>query len=457
MTSGIGTGEMREKFRLERRSRGKAMWERLERIWQLRRDLISDGYDEAMDRIGEELPLVVREYESGRACSTWTVPPKWSCQEARLETLAGEVLFSDGDHPLHVVSYSAPFDGVVSREELFRHLHVHPVLENAVPFVFRYYKREWGLCCTRQQKEALKEEHYRVVIRSEFTDGCLKTGEAEAGGGPATVVLCAHLCHPGMANDDASGVAVAVEAIRFLQEVEGLHLRYLLLLLPETMGSLAWLTDPSVDRSQLWGGVFLEMLGLDLPLSWQATLEGTTELDLALRKAVLEEDARGWGDRFGRVIGNDERQFNAPGFEIPMASLSRILPKGVEGRPYPTYHSHLDRIEDCRVEALEGALAAVIGWIERLENGVYPVPEFSGEVFFQGTNLGEKLLGNLADRLAFTEAMYWMNGQRSLDWIADKTGQSIEFVTEVAGQLAEEGLVRLESVGEASRRMIGKR
>lgn len=453
----MSRGAMMEKFREEREWRGRAMWKRLEHIWELRRDLISDGYDEALKRIGEEVPLVVRNYASGRKCSTWRVPPKWSCGEARLETVSGEVIFSDRDHPLHVVSYSAPFEGVVSREELFRHLHVHPVLENAVPFVFRYYTRDWGLCCTQRQKEELREDHYRVVIRSEFEDGCLKTGEVGAGGGPGTVVLCAHLCHPAMANDDATGVAVAVEAIRFLREVEGLNLRYLLLLLPETMGSLAWLTDPSVDRSELWGGVFLEMLGLDLPLSWQATLEGTTELDVALREAVLEEDAKGWGDRFGRVIGNDERQFNAPGFEIPMVSLSRVLPKGVAGRPYPTYHSHLDRIEDCQVESLEGALAAVLGWVDRLESGVYPVPEFSGEVFFQGTKLGEKLLGNLGQRLNFTEVMYWMNGQHSLDWIADKTGQSIDFVREVAGQLAGEGLVRLESVGEASRRILGKR
>ena len=53
------------------------------------------------------------------------------------------------DHPLHVVSYSLPFEGMVTREELLQHLHVHPRLPEAIPFVFKYYDRDWGLCASQ--------------------------------------------------------------------------------------------------------------------------------------------------------------------------------------------------------------------------------------------------------------------------------------------------------------------
>ena len=55
----------------------------------------------------------------GTHCWTWIIPEKWTCHEACLETLEGKKLISYDDHPLHVVYYSLPFEGVVSREELF--------------------------------------------------------------------------------------------------------------------------------------------------------------------------------------------------------------------------------------------------------------------------------------------------------------------------------------------------
>ncbi|HEX7975841.1 MAG TPA: DUF4910 domain-containing protein, partial [Anaerolineales bacterium] len=186
-------------------------------IWFWKRDIVSEGFDRALYRLAEEIPLAIHEYPSGEPCWTWRVPEKWTCHAAYLETLEGRRLIDYANHPLHAVSYSLPFEGVVSREELLRHLHVHPRLPEAIPFVFKYYERDWGLCCSQALRDSLVEEHYRVVIRASFEPGALKVGEIVIPGeSEQTFVLVAHLCHPAMVNDDLTGVVVGLEAARHL-------------------------------------------------------------------------------------------------------------------------------------------------------------------------------------------------------------------------------------------------
>ncbi len=128
-----------------------SMFELIQELWPLQRNLVSDDYDRALLRLKAEIEavpggrMIIHEYPTGEPCWTWKVPEKWTCSEAYLETLDGRRLIDFTGQPLHVVSYSLPFEGVVSREELLRHLHVHPRLPEAVPFVFKYYQRDWGL------------------------------------------------------------------------------------------------------------------------------------------------------------------------------------------------------------------------------------------------------------------------------------------------------------------------
>ncbi len=125
----------------------------IDSLWRLPRDIVSNGYDAALRALATQLPMTIHEYPTGMEAWTWVVPEKWTCHEAYLETLDGRRLFSYADHPLHVVSYSLPFEGVVSREELLAHLHAHPRIPDAVPFIFKYYERDWGLCCSQLQRE----------------------------------------------------------------------------------------------------------------------------------------------------------------------------------------------------------------------------------------------------------------------------------------------------------------
>ncbi len=426
-----------------------SMGEMIDALWRLPRDIISDGYDCALRELAKQIPMTIHEYPSGTECSTWIVPEKWTCQEAWLETLEGRRLFSYNDHPLHVVSYSLPFEGEVSQEELLNHLHVHPRLSDAIPFVFKYYERDWGLCCSRRLRESLTDERYRVRIRSDFSYGTLKVGEVIAKGkSDTTVVLCAHLCHPHMANDDLSGVVTGIDVIRRLLSQQDLKYTYRFLILPETIGSIAYLAHHAHLVPQMAGGLFLEMLGLGNPAALQLSLAGNTEIDRCFAAALKENDPYGWVGHYREVIGNDERQFNSPGYRVPMLSLARVLPPNSPSWPYPECHSSHDTPEIVSIKQLENARDLVLKMIQTFEANVTPKNQFQGELFCSRFGIRIDGYANPEGDRALFRILDLIDGTRSICDIAEQCGTSFSAVKGVIDELLRHEVVTIKNIGE---------
>jgi aminopeptidase-like protein/aminoglycoside N3'-acetyltransferase len=396
-------------------SANASMDELIAALWRLPRDIVSDGYDTALQALSSQVPMTIHKYPTGTECWTWLVPEKWTCHEAFLETMDGRRLFSYQDNPLHVVSYSLPINRVVSRENLFRHLHVHPELPEAIPFIFKYYERDWGLCCSQKLKRSMTEDHYRVVIDSNSSYGNLKVGEIVARGSSAeTFVLCAHLCHPAMVNDDLSGVVVGLKVMQELLQRSDLHYTYRFLILPETIGSVAYLSHNEQLIPQMMGGLFLEMLGLNQPHALQRSFAGDTEVDRCLTRVLQEHDPRGWTGAFRTVVGNDERQFNAPGVRVPMLSLSRVEKSEPGKHPYyPQYHSSHDTPELAAPDSLAGSRDLVLKMIDAVEGNAIPVNRFKGEIFCSRYGLNVDVYTDREGNRALFDILFLIDGTRS--------------------------------------------
>ncbi len=417
-------------------------------LWHLKRDIVSDDYDRALARLAGEVPMSVQEYPTGMRCWTWTIPEKWTCREAFLETLDGKRLIDYAVHPLHVVSYSLPYEGVVSREELIQHLHVHPRLPNAIPFVFKYYERDWGLCASQELRDQLNDERYRVVIRTHFEPGSLKVGEVVIPGqSEQTVMLVAHLCHPAMANDDLTGVVVGIDVARTLLERGSQgnkpYYTYRLLILPETIGSIAYLSQHESLIPQMVAGLFLEMLGNNSPHALQASFQPTSQIDLCLVSALKGLEPSGYAAPYRTVIANDERQFNAPGVRVPMLSLSRVEPPDSPTRPYYEYHSSLDTPEIVTEERLEASKQIVLDLIEAWENNQYIVNTFKGEVFCSGSGIWIDYRINPDGHRRLFEIMERCDGEHTVADIAAELDISFQAVWEVVQLLKSKELVWL--------------
>jgi aminopeptidase-like protein/aminoglycoside N3'-acetyltransferase len=423
-----------------------SMEEMIAALWHLPRDIVSDGYDAALTALGTQLPMTVHEFPSGSACWSWIVPEKWTCHAATLETVDGTPLFRYADHPLHVVSYSLPFDGEVTREELLRHLHVHPRLHDAVPFIFKYYERDWGLCCTAAQRDALTDPRYRVRIETSFSYGTLKVGEVVVEGEREdSIVLCAHLCHPAMVNDDLTGVVVGMDVMRRL--LAGRRPRHTVrfLIVPETIGSVAYLSRFPERIAAMRGGLFLEMLGRVVPHALQLSLPGNTPVDDACVAALRAHDAGAWTAPFRSLAGNDERQFNAPGVRVPMLSLTRQLPPGHPDFPYREYHSSADTPEHVPVGSLEQSRDLVLAMLDAVDRTEAPALRYPGEACCSRYGLFINPQEDAEGHRALFDAMFLMDGSRTIERIADECRTSPDAVRRIVARLQVKGLLRDDS------------
>lgn len=419
----------------------------LNEVWRIPRDIVSDGYDRALYQLAQNYPITIHEYPTGTPVWTWHIPEKWTCDEAVLETLNGRVLLSYADHPLHVVSYSLPFDGIVTREELLRHLHVHPTLPDAIPFVFKYYERDWGLCTTQTLRATLTEAAYRVRIRTRFEPGSLKVGEIFLKGAhPKTFVIAAHLCHPAMVNDDLTGVLVALELAEVLRKLPSLRYSYRILIVPETIGSVAYLSHNEDKIPDMVGGLFLEMLGNDSPHALQTSFQPDSQVDKTLVSALKALDPAGYVGAYRTVIGNDERQFNAPGVRVPMLSLSRVEPPDSSTRPYREYHSSEDTPAIVTEERLQHSLRVANGLVDAWEQNAYVVNNFRGEVFASGYGIWIDYRTDPEGHRALFLVMEHCDGQHTVADIAIKLGISFQAVWRVVTLLRDKGLVWLSDV-----------
>ena len=419
-----------------------SMREMVEAIWALPRDIVSDGYDVALDALSKQSPMTIHEYPTGTECWTWIVPEKWTCVEAYLETIDGKRILSYADDPLHVMSYSLPFEGIVSREELSSHLHVHPRLPDAVPFKFQYYERDWGLCCSSKVKASLKDDQYRVRINTRFSYSTLKVGETVVPGSTdQNIIFCAHLCHPAMVNDDLSGVVVGVDVMRKLRKKMGHRYTYRLLIVPETIGSIAFLSHNEELIPEMSGGLFLEMLGLPYAHALQRSFTGDTEMDRFFSTALMDLDPSGWTGDFRRVICNDDLQFNSPGVRVPMLSLSRVLPRENPDWPYPEYHSNRDVPKPGVFKNMEQSRDLVLALVDALEDNEVPVNTFKGDPFCSRYGLHPNFYADPKANADFFGIVNRIDGTRTIAQIAFECGTSFNTVRRIALAMQRRGLV----------------
>jgi aminopeptidase-like protein len=308
--------------------------------------------------------------------------------------------------------------------------------------MFKYYERDWGLCCSKELRDTLTDERYKVVIQSDFSFGTLKVGEIVAPGETdECIVLCAHLCHPAMVNDDLAGVVVGLKVMQSLISRSDLRYTYRFIILPETMGSVAYLSQNEKLIPKMKGGLFLEMLGLDNPHALQLSFAGNTEIDLCLSIALKDHDPLGWTGAYRTVIGNDERQFNGPGVRVPMVSLSRVLPPTDADWPYREYHSSHDSPEMTSVKSLDASIQMVLNMIETIEKNSVPVNRFKGEVFCSRFGMSFDEASNPEAYRALFHVMDLIDGTHSVAQIASKCEISFETTLSIVSELRARGLV----------------
>lgn len=405
----------------------------IEDLWFKRRDLISDGYDESLDYLSKIIPFKTREIPTGTKCWTWVVPEKWVLKEAYIEDLSGRRFLELKNHPLHVVSYSLPVDKVVTKEELMKHLHANPKRPGAIPFEFKYYEKDWGFCIQHDRLKDFTQDKYKVFIDSRFEKGTLKVGDYTIKGETdEIIVLAAHLCHPAMVDDDLTGVAALVEIAKKLSEIKR-HYTYKILIVPETIGSIAYLSRNENIIPKLKYGIFVDMLGNNNIHALQLSRQGDTRLD-RIARYVMKRKLKSFREgAFRKIAGNDEMVFNGPGVNMPMISISRF--------PYPEYHTSDDNPGIISKENLIESKDLVLEILNVLDADYIPKRRFKGPVFLSGYGLWVDWRVNKKLNQDMEQIMLRLEGDKSVFDITEELGLEFNDVLKYIDKFHEKQLL----------------
>ena len=416
---------------------GERLGEFLRELFPICRSITGDGVRETLAAIAQRIPLDVHEVPSGTRVLDWTVPDEWNVREAYIAQ-DGRRIVDFQESNLHLVNYSDPFRGTLSLDELRPHLHSLPDHPSWIPYRTSYYSRTWGFCVAEEQLERLEEADYEVVVDTTLAPGSLSYGECFLPGERADeILLTTHVCHPSLANDNLSGIAVLTELGALLQDAPRTF-SYRLLFVPGTIGSITWLARNKHTVDRIKAGLVLACLGDGTPLTYKRSRRGDALIDRAAAYILprVDENARladfipwGW----------DERQFNSPGFDLPVGCLSRSR----EGE-YAEYHSSADGIDFVRPEALEHALASVVELVRVVDENRHFVnlaPE--GEPQLGRRGLYPTFGGPAAkqEQLAMLWVLNQSDGQHSLLDIAERSGLPFGLLRDVADRLLDSDLL----------------
>ena len=418
---------------------GAAMYALVETLYPICRSITGEGVRQTLQHIAAELPIDITEVPSGTPVFDWTVPKEWNIREAWIRGPDGSKVVDFAAHNLHVVNYSVPVHEHLTLEALQPRLHSLPDRPDWIPYRTSYYDETWGFCLPHSQREALPDGSYEVYIDADLEDGSLTYAEAVfPGQTDSEVLLSAHTCHPSLANDNLSGIALLVRLGRALAELDTRY-TYRLIFAPGTIGSITWLSRNTGQAAKIRHGLVLSCVGDAGGPTYKRSRNGDAAIDRAVARVFAEHAPEGTILDFS-PYGYDERQYGSPGFNLPVGLFERS-----KYGEFPEYHTSGDNLEFVSAAELDRSYALVARIIDILETDWYPVntaPHCEPQLGRRGLY---KAMGGDNERVERQMAMLWVlnlaDGEHSLADIAAKSGIDLARIEEVAELLLEHELI----------------
>ena len=409
-------------------------------LFPLARSLTGPGIRETLRYLKDLLPaLEIQSIASGTSVFDWTVPDEWTIRSAYIKDEEGQKIVDFATNNLHVVGYSEPVDQWLDLEVLDEHLYSLPHQPSAIPYVTSYYQRRWGFCLSHNKREQLKPGRYRAVIDSELKPGVLNYGELLIPGkSNEEVFLSTYICHPSMANNELSGPVVTTAIAQWIQTLPERRYSYRIVFIPETIGSLVYLSRHLDHLKQhVIAGFNVTCIGDERAYSYLPSRAGDTLSDQAAKHVLRHIDPQfvsySWLDR-----GSDERQYCAPGVDLPIATIMRS-----KYGEYPEYHTSLDDLNLVTPAGLKGGYMALKLALEVIEQNILPNITVLGEPQLGKRGLYPNISRNRLDggTQALMNLLTYCDGKRTLLEIADLIGQPMWDLVPFVEQLKEYGLL----------------
>jgi aminopeptidase-like protein len=407
-------------------------------LYPICRSITGDGIRQTLAAVEKRIPLQISEVPTGTTVFDWSIPKEWNIRDAYIKDACGKRVVDFRDNNLHVLNYSVPVHAKMCLSELRPHLFTIPEHPDWIPYRTSYYKENWGFCLSQNQLEMLEDNEYEVCIDSTLADGHLTYGECYLPGTSADEVLVScHICHPSLANDNLSGLAVATALAELLSK-QRLRYSYRFVFIPGTIGAIAWLARNCEHVARIRHGLVLTGIGNDSGFHYKKSRQGNAEIDLVVEHVLRHHNESSEILDFS-PYGYDERQYCSPGFNLPVGCLMRSV-----WGTFPEYHTSADNLEFVKPAQLAQSLRVCASVLDILENNrryrnLNPCcePQLGKRNLYRSTG-GEAVGVEINARLW---VLNLSDGEHSLLDIAERSGLSFQTIIDASDLLRESGLL----------------
>lgn len=339
-----------DKSSFYRGGEGKCLYSWIKRLFPICRSLTGEGVRQTISELKKIMPdMQIYEVPTGTPVQDWVIPKEWNIRDAWIKDSSGNKIIDFKQNNLHVVGYSTPVHKKVSLKELNEVLYTFPDQPDLIPYITSYYKERYGFCMSENQRKSLKEDTYEICIDSELKDGSLTYADLVLPGETdEEIMFSTYVCHPSMANNELSGPVLAIFLAKWLSARPHRY-TYRFVFAPETIGSITYITK-NLDhlKQKLKAGFILTCVGDPGNFSYIPSRYGNTLADkVALN--VLHYEAPDYKSYSFLDRGSDERQYCAPGVDLPFCSVIRT-----KYGMYPEYHTSGDNLDFVTAEGLQG-------------------------------------------------------------------------------------------------------
>ena len=418
---------------------GKSIYALAAKLYPICRSITGNGVRETLREIGAYIKLDVHEVPSGTAVFDWTIPREWNIRDAYIKDDRGEKIIDFARSNLHVVSYSRPVRQFISLDELKKHLYTLPEQPNLIPYRTSYYADNWGFCLPHCQFECLQDQTYEVVIDSTLENGYLTYGEyLHRGELEEEVLLSAHVCHPSLANDNCSGVALLAH---LANRIVGLQTRfsYRFLFAPGTIGAITWLSRNEHRARQIKHGLVISMVGDGGGPTYKKSRRGNAHIDRAAIHALRHSGSNYSIEDFS-PYGYDERQYCSPGFNLPVGLFQRS-----KFGTIPEYHTSADNLAFIGADHMALSYRLIVAILDIVDNDdsfLNIMPRCEPQLGRRG--LYHAIGGQKNTETANTALLWVLNlsdGAHSLLDIAERANLPFDVIYRTTQLLLQHGLV----------------
>jgi aminopeptidase-like protein len=411
-------------------------------LYPICRSITGDGIRQTLAAIAKHIPLQLTETATGTQVFDWTIPKEWNIRDAYIQSPGGERIADFQRSNLHVVNYSVPVRAVMPLSELKAHLFTIPEKPDWIPYRTTYYEETWGFCLSHNQMMALEDGEYEVCIDSTLKDGHLTYGVCHLPGrSTEEILISCHACHPSLANDNLSGLAVATFLAKSLSGLD-LNYSYRFLFIPGTIGAITWLAQNQETARRVRNGLVLTCLGDAGGFNYKKSRRGDAEIDRAAAHILRHYDDSSKILEFS-PYGYDERQYCSPGFNLPVGCLMRSV-----WGTFPEYHTsadNLDFIQPLRMGESLRVCAAILDVVENNRRYRSENPCCEPQLGRRGLYGPSGGTGAASDTFARLWVLNLSDGENSLLDIAERSGLPFSVIRDAAELLGEKGLLSVVS------------